>query len=174
MPSPVYWISLTICLGCSLFALVKGDRPERYGALLRLGVAALGIPLIRLLREAGVPHSLSSGLTDLITTAMMSFGFLYIALRYASNWLALAMVIQGLEFYIDRVFLDSDVNLASYALQENLITAGVSLVLFFASLSSMDRRHKKRQAEALRSQKAAARAARVEALLSGGAGAAAV
>jgi len=165
MPTPVYWICLTICLGASVFALVKGGSPERYGALLRVAVAIGGIPLIDLLQAFHLSHNTASGLTDLITTAIMSFGFLYIALRYASNWLALAMVVQGLEFYIDRIFLDSDVKLSSYALQENLITAGVSLVLFFATISSIRGRQKKRRESQVRAEKEAARRARIEALL---------
>jgi len=165
MPTPVYWICLTICLGSSVFALVKGDTPVRYGALLRVVVAIVGIPLIDVLRVFHLSHNTASGLTDLITTAIMSFGFLYIALRYASNWLALAMVVQGLEFYIDRIFLDSDVKLSAYALQENLITAGVSLVLFFAALSSIADRQKKRRDDLARAEKHAARQARIEALM---------
>ena len=167
MPPLIYWISLSICLGASLFALLKGDTPERMGALLRIGVAFLGVPLVAALRAAHLPHNQVSALADLTETAAMSFGLLFIAIRYASNWLALAMVIQGLEFYIDRVLMDADVNVSSFAFQEDVITAGVSLVLAFATLASMRRRHHQRLADAARRQKDEARMARIEALISG-------
>jgi hypothetical protein len=170
MPTPVYWISLVICVGASIFAIVKGATPERYGAFLRVAVALIGIPLFDVVKALHLSHNAASGLTDLITTSIMSFGFLYLALRYGSNWLALAMVVQGLEFYINRMFFDSEVKLSSYALQENLITAGVSLVLFFATVSSILKRHKLKREGDARAKKAAERQARIDSLVAGSLG----
>ena len=153
-------------VGSSVFALWKGDAPERYGGCLRLGV----IVFAALSQFALVKSKLSIGqwlpVFDLTSTAILAFGFLYLALKFGSNWLAAAMIIQGCEFYTDRVFLDSGFQRStSYQIQENLIATGVALCLLLATISSIRRRLRLKLAEALRTQKEADRMARIEALM---------
>jgi hypothetical protein len=163
----IYWANLAVTVGVCLFAVIKGDAPARFGGQLRLFVQILEFcaqwALHKYLRHSNVWWAVD----DLVNTAIVSFGFLYIALRYASPWLATAMVIQGMAFYTDRVFLDVNPDSHhSYALQENMIAIGVAVCLFVATVSAIRQRQKKRLADAERRQKDEARAARIEALLS--------
>ena len=164
----VYWIVLGASTASSLFALWKGDKPSRYGALLRLSVTTLGIPTQYVIFLFTRHNMFDVAVYDLTTTAIVSFGFLYLALRYASPWLAAAMMIQGSEFYTDRVFLDTNpYEKFSYAVQENLIVTGVALVLFLATLSAIRQRAKARAETAERAKKIEQRDARIEAMLTG-------
>jgi hypothetical protein len=164
----VYWMVIGVSTGAALFALWKGDKPARYGALLRISVTTLGIPI-----QYGIflftHHTMFDvAIYDLTTTAIVSFGFLYLALRYASPWLAAAMTIQGFEFYTDRVFLDTNpYEKFSYAVQENLIVTGVAIVLVLATLSAIRQRAKVRAEAAERARKIEQRNARIEAMLAG-------
>lgn len=163
----IYWVGISVTAGACVFALVKGNKPERYGAILRLLVGFIGAGLAWALALLGVPAAERVPITDLAATGIASFGFLFIALRYGSSWLALAMVIQGLQFYVDRVFLDNDAHgRASFSIQENLITTGVGVALVFATIASIRKRMRERQAAELRRQKDEARLARIEAMLS--------
>jgi len=163
-----YWIVMGASTGAALFALWKGDRPARYGALLRISITTLGVPIQYAIFALTAHTMLDVAIYDLAATAFVSFGFLYIALRYASPWLAAAMVIQGFEFYTDRIFLDTRPHVdKSYVIQENLIVTGVALVLFLATLSAIRQRGKARAAAAERARKAEQRNARIEAMLSG-------
>jgi hypothetical protein len=164
----VYWMVMGASTGAALFALWKGDKPSRYGALLRISITTLGIPIQHALFKWTAYSMLGVAIYDLAATAVVSFGFLYLALRYASPWLAAAMVIQGFEFYTDRIFLDNSPHAdKSYAIQENLIVTGVAVVLFLATLSAIRQRRKAREAVAERAQKAEQRTARIEAMLAG-------
>jgi hypothetical protein len=164
----VYWIVMGASTGAALFALWKGDKPARYGALLRISITTLGIPIQYALFKLTAYAMLGVAIYDLAATAIVSFGFLYLALRYASPWLAAAMVIQGFEFYTDRIFLDTSPHAdKSYAIQENLIVTGVAVVLFLATLSAIRQRAKTRAEANERAKKIEQRNARIEAMLTG-------
>jgi hypothetical protein len=116
-----------------------------------------------------LPHqNMFVAIDDLANTAIVSLGFLYLALRYASPWLAGAMVIQGTAFYTARMFLDVNPgDHMMYALQENLIAIGVASCLFIATISAIQRRQKLRLVRAERLLKEQEQAARIEAMLAG-------
>ena len=163
----IYWTMFITAVGSGVFAILKGDSSARWGGALRLCTMLLEFTVQSALAKS-LPHSnVWMAVDDLADTAILSFGFLYIALRYASPWLAMAMVIQGSEFYLDRVFLDMNPgNHQAFVLEENLITLSVSACLFVATLSAIYKRRKSRLAEVERASKDQARAARIEALLS--------
>ena len=164
----VYWFVIGVSTCAALFALWKGDKPARYGALLRMLVTTLGAPVQFALHASKLDSVFVVAVYDLTVTGVVSFGFLYLALRYASPWLAAAMMIQGFEFYTDRVFLDTNpYEKVSYAMQENLIVVGVAAVLFLATLSAIRQRAKVRAEAAERAKKVEQRDARIEAMLSG-------
>jgi len=173
----IYFLVVGTSTGAAVFALWKGDKAARYGALLRISVTTLGIPIQYALILFHLHTIVGVAVYDLTTTAIVSFGFLYLALRYASPWLAAAMVIQGFEFYTDRIFLDASARQdfafnalrdhPEYAMQENLIVTGVAVVLFLATLSAIRQRRKAREIDAERATKAEQRAARIEAMLAG-------
>jgi len=138
-------------------AIFKGDKPERYGAIILL------IPV--LLEDAVLPVSTHLGYhlhnvmpyVELVSTFMVSSGFLYIAVRYASLWLAAAMVVQGTELYFTRAFIDSGVdsgpaNFNLYGSEVNSITIIVLSILGGAAIASWRARSQKRSAEAKRSE----------------------
>jgi hypothetical protein len=172
----VYFLVIGASTGAAGFALWKGDKAARYGALLRISVTGLGIPIQYALILFHLHTIVGIAVYDLTTTAVVSFGFLYLALRYASPWLAAAMVIQGFEFYTDRIFLDTSPrqNFAfnalrdpAYAMQQNLIVTGVAVVLFLATVSAIRQRAKTRSQAAERARKIEQRDARIEAMLAG-------
>ena len=164
----VYWMVMGVSTGAAVFAWWNGDKPARYGALLRISVTTLGIPIQYAIFLFTRHTMFDVGIYDLATTAIVSFGFLYLALRYASPWLAAAMTIQGFEFYTDRVFLDTNpYEKFSYAVQENLIVTGVAVVLFLATLSAIRQRAKARAQADERAKKIEQRNARIEAMLAG-------
>jgi len=162
----VYWANLALTVGVCIFAIAKGDTPTRWGGGIRLSVQVLEF-LAQWALQTFLPHqNIWVAVDDLANTAIVSFGFLYLALRYASPWLAGAMVIQGTAFYTSRMFLD--VNPGDhmiYALQENLIAIGVAVCLFTATLSAIRNRQKRRLADAERQRKDEARTVRIEAML---------
>ena len=163
----IYLANLALTVGVCLFALIKGDAPARWGGGLRLSVQILEVCVQSALHSHIQNDNVWMAVDDLADTAIVSFGFLYIALRYASPWLAGAMVIQGTAFYIDRVFLDVNPgDHLSYALEENLVAIGVAICLFVATVSAIRQRQKKRVADQERRLKEEARTARIEALLS--------
>jgi hypothetical protein len=90
---------------------------------------------------------------ELLSTFAVSSGFLYLAVRYASLWLAAAMVVQGTELYFARAFIDSSPrNFNLYATEVNIITASVLGILGGAAIVSWRARMKKLHTEAKRAE----------------------
>ena len=170
----IYWLTLCLYFGGCGFAIAKGDKAARYSAILSLVAGLVETVAVPVVLKLNIPPDQSTSIVDMSTSAISSFGLLYIAMRYASNWVALAMIIQGFEFYVNRVFLDNDsLDRASYLLQVNLISMGMGASLIGATVSAMRRRHKKRQDDIVRAQKEQARHDRIAALLAGDRGLAA-
>jgi hypothetical protein len=163
-----YWVVMGTIFGSSLFALWKGDQPLRYAAILRFTVLLPGLGVQYALGKSHIPMSVWLPIFELSATAILASGFLFLAVRYGSPWLAGAMMIQGCDFYYDRVFLDADIqNRASYGILENLITTGVALTLALGTIAAIHQRQRLRKDQAARAQKAAERQARIDALLAG-------
>ena len=90
---------------------------------------------------------------ELLSTFAVSSGFLYLAVRYASLWLAAAMVVQGTELYFARAFIDSSPrNFNLYATEVNIITASVLGILGGAAIVSWRARIQTTRDEAKRSE----------------------
>ena len=81
---------------CGL-ALFIGDTAERYGAVIFFVPCALETFLLPVARKHGYAVEQITPYVDLVSTFIISAGFLYLAVRYASLWLAAAMVVQGTE-----------------------------------------------------------------------------
>jgi hypothetical protein len=134
-------------------AIFKGDKPERYGATILL------IPVLAQEVVLPVAHHLGYSLPDnlpnieLTSTFVISCGFLYLAVRYGSLWLAAAMVVVGTELYFARSFIDSSPkNYNLYGTEVNLITVTVLAILGGAAIVSWRARIRKRQADAKRAE----------------------
>lgn len=81
------------------FAWWKGGRPERIGALFN-AILAIGVVLFQALT-----HKAFGTVPILIADGMLATGFLILAFRYASLWLAAAMVLQAATFLIHASLL---------------------------------------------------------------------
>jgi hypothetical protein len=118
-------------------ALFKGDRPERYGAIIMLVPILLEEAALPVAKHLGYHLSNVTPYLELLSTLIVSSGFLYLAVRYASLWLAATMVISGTELYFVRAFIDSDPpNYNLYITEVNTVTAAVLLTLGGAAISS--------------------------------------
>lgn len=85
---------LLLCLAVLVFAWLKGENPERAGSSLMVGVT-IAITIFQALTA-----SRFGPLPILIADGIVATGFLLLAVRYASLWLAAAMVLQGAVFLL--------------------------------------------------------------------------
>jgi hypothetical protein len=139
-------------------ALFKGDKPERFGAVILFFPDVLETVLLPVADHFGFSTAHTVPYIDLATTFAACCGFLYLAVRYASQWLAAAMVVQGAELYFARSYIDSDPpNLHLYALEVNIITITVCSILASAAISSWRGRIRNRREEEARKQRIARR-----------------
>jgi hypothetical protein len=132
-------------------AIFKGDKPERYGATILL------IPMLAQEVVLPVAHYLGYSLPDnlpnieLTSTFVISCGFLYLAVRYGSLWLAAAMVVVGTELYFARSFIDSSPkNYNLYGTEVNIISVIVLSILGGAAIVSWRARLQKVQSDSKR------------------------
>ncbi|HLI65072.1 MAG TPA: hypothetical protein VKU90_01795 [Caulobacteraceae bacterium] len=148
---------------CGGIAIIKGGRPERIGAAVFVGALlltdvfeALAGPMaskavIAIAGPSGWANTASTAYIDLVSTALMSAFFLYLAIRYASLWLAAAMIIHASELYFARLYIDSGfTNFTPYAIELNLNCALVLITLAAAALVSWRGRVVKRKEDAKR------------------------
>jgi len=140
-----YIVVVTVCpLLCGL-AVFKGGPAERYGAIMLFVPAALETALMPFARDFGYSTARLAPYIDLLSTFANCAGFLYLAIRFASLWLAAAMVVEGTELYFARAYIDADPpNYHLYALEVNLITIMVALLLSGGALWSWRARIRKR------------------------------
>lgn len=92
-------ILLGLILFSVAFALWKGGRPERVGALFN-GVIAIGVTVL----QALIHESLHTT-PILIADGLLAMGFLILAIRYASLWLGAAMILQAVGFMMHSALL---------------------------------------------------------------------
>jgi hypothetical protein len=134
-------------------ALFKGDKPERYGATIVLIPTLLEDVILPVSKHLGYPLADSMPYVEMLSTFAVSCGLLYLAVRYASLWLAAAMVVEGTELYFVRAFIDaSPRNFNLYATEVNVISAGVLGILGGAAIVSWRARIQKGRADAKRAE----------------------
>ena len=134
-------------------ALFKGDKPERYGATIVLIPTLLEDVVLPVSKHLGYPLANSMPYVEMLSTSAIACGLLYLAVRYASLWLAAAMVVMGTELYFVRAFIDSSPrNFDLYATEVNIITATVLGILGGAAIVSWRARVRKDQSDAKRAQ----------------------
>jgi hypothetical protein len=132
-------------------ALFKGDKPERYGAIVLLVPTLLEDVAGPVSHHLGYSLSHISPYLELVSTFAVSCGFLYLAVRHGSLWLAAAMVVQGTELYFARNFIDSSPpNFNLYATEVNTVTASVLAILGGAAIVSWRARSQKARADVKR------------------------
>ena len=134
-------------------ALFKGDKAERYGATIVLIPTLLEDVILPVSRHLGYPLASSMPYVEMLSTSAIACGLLYLAVRYASLWLAAAMVVMGTELYFVRAFIDSNPrNFDLYATEVNTVTATVLGILGGAAIVSWRARIRKNQSDAKRAE----------------------
>jgi hypothetical protein len=148
---------------CGGIAIIKGGKPERIGAIVFVAALlltdlfeALAGPMasraaIATAGPSGWADTASLAYIDLASTFLMSSFFLYLAVRYASLWLAAAMIIHASELYFTRLYIDSGFStFPVYAVELNLNCTLVLGTLAGAALWSWRVRVVKRRVDAKR------------------------
>ncbi len=153
---------------CGAIAILKGGKPERLGAAVFIGAILLTDLFFAFAGQSGHAHAATTAYAaiaspagyanstkiayiDLASTLLLSCFFLFLAIRYASLWLAGAMIIQASELYFARDYIDTEFsNYTLYAIELNSICALVLFTLAGAALWSWRMRVVKQRQEAKR------------------------
>jgi hypothetical protein len=138
------------------FAWWKGGRPERLGTLV-LVATWIGADVARALSGQMVPT-----ITLLVTDALTSAAFLYIAIRYSSLWLGAAMMFRAIGFAMHATQLsDSDAprwhGWIIYLLINNILAYLVLLSLAGGTVATILRRRRLAREQAAAETRAAGR-----------------
>ena len=128
-------VGIPVLLGISLLAIVKGGAAARQASLLNLGFA-LGVTGLHFLPIA--PEQVAA--LALVGDALLALGFLWLALRHRSLWLAGAMMAQGTAFAFHAFLLEqqnSEIEQKTYlifAVGMNLMTWMVMLLILTGTI----------------------------------------
>lgn len=140
--SLIGWLPL---IGVAFFAWWKGDWPERCGGLLNLAAGAAAF-LVRLWVDEGTAQDVPLLLVD----GTLAFGFLVLAMIFASLWLGAAMLLQAAQFSLHAFYIvTSREHDWTYYLVNNVVTVGVLLAILIGTIASWRRRRRERKLEAL-------------------------
>jgi hypothetical protein len=124
-----------VLFGVFLFAMWKGDLPERIGAAVNLGAGLIATGFQFVLD----PDAQSIAL--LAVDAALAASFLFLALRYASLWLGAALLLQAVQFSLHAYYLvvgaHHDWN---YKVINNLDTSGINLAILVGTALAWRRR----------------------------------
>jgi len=96
LTSQIYLFAVFVTVA---FAWWKGERPERIGSLFN-AILSIGVVLFQTITNQAYETT-----PILIGDGLLATGFLVLALRYASLWLAAAMVLQAATFLIHASLL---------------------------------------------------------------------
>ena len=121
-------IGLLLLIGACLFAWLKGGPAERAGASL-IGAAWIGSLAVQALTTSST-HEIYL----LIFDFLLAFGLLGIAIRFASLWLGVAMLLQGIVLALHAESMSGwSLNLRQYIIALNLCSAGMLLAIVGAT-----------------------------------------
>jgi hypothetical protein len=144
-------IGTVVLIATFAFALWKGDAAERIGGGLNLAAGLFAMFLHPLLAPDVQPVAL------LVVDAALAAGFLFLAIRFASLWLGIAMLLQAVQFSLHAYYMVGDLaHDWNYARVNNLDTLGIMLCIVGGTIVSWRRRARKRRQDA---EKAAEKAA---------------
>jgi hypothetical protein len=127
----------------ALFAWWKGDWPERCGGWLNLAAGGAAF-LVRVLVE----HGSAQDIPLLLVDGALAFGFLVLAMIFASLWLGAAMLMQAAQFSLHAFYIvTSREHDPTYALVNNVVTIGVLLAIVIGTIASWWRRVREQRLE---------------------------
>ncbi|MDR6627552.1 hypothetical protein [Caulobacter segnis] len=136
MPVSLFLISsLALIFSVCVFAVTKGGPAERYAGIV-VAVSTIGVEVIHLTVSREVQGSLLLAMDGFVGGA-----FLLLALRYASLWLGGALLLQAIQFSLHAYYFVTGIRRGNtYALINNLDSAGVLLCILVGSLIAWRRR----------------------------------
>lgn len=127
LAAQLLWIAI---LAVCALAYLRGGATERIGAGLTL-VLALAFQAV----NAWVPES-QRAIPHLVLDGVLALGFMIMTLRYASAWLGLVMVLQGVQFSLHAFyFVTQKTPGLTYAVVNNLVTWGTLLGILWGVLA---------------------------------------
>jgi hypothetical protein len=146
-------ISLIALVGTCLFAWTKGGKAERLGTLMMF-VSWIGTDVLRALDGHLMPTALMFG-----SDGLLSLGFLFIAVRYSSLWLGLAMLFESFIFGLHAIQLgDVDAprwhGMIVYLLLNNILNYLVLATLVGGAGATALKRRQDRKAKKLAAERA--------------------
>lgn len=128
-------IFLFVTLLTVAFAWWKGGRPERIGSLFN-AILTIAVVLFQ-----SVTHQAFGSIPILAGDGLLATGFLVLAFRYASLWLAAAMVLQAASFLIHAsLLMDLLPTHRFYLAAMNILGALVMLVILLGTAGAWYRR----------------------------------
>ena len=146
--SPIALLLWLLIILTTAFAMWKGGVPERVGALLNLVVAAADIPTHMLFNADGISSAL------LVADFVLAFGFLLLAVRYASVWIGGAMLLAAVQFSLHAYYIiDERPHDHTYGWINNLDTFGVVLLVLVSTIMTWRRSIREARAERERAAK---------------------
>jgi hypothetical protein len=149
-------LGLACLLATSLFAWTKGGKAERAGTLMLL-VVWIGADIARGLTGELMPTAVLT-----LSDVLISTCFLYLAVRYSSLWLGLAMLFRSFGFALHAIQLsDADAprwhGMIIYLLLNNILSYLVLATLAGGTLATMTQRMRARKERARAEAKACGR-----------------
>ena len=148
MPHQLYaQLSLLALLATCGLAMWKGAMAERAGAAMILGTW-----LVTLIASANAPHNALPAMVFLISDAVLAVGLLLLAIRYSSWWLGAAMLLQAIGLGVNAVYFAADKSeihlpgMRLYVLGKNLASGAMLVVLLSATIASVIKRSRNKQA----------------------------
>lgn len=133
------WLPL---IGVAIFAWWKGDWPERWGGLINLAAAGGAFAIRLTLKDTPQDVAL------LVVDAVLAFGFLALALVFASWWLGGAMLFQAAQFALHAYYLvqERHPDMLNYVFN-NINTTGVEVCIVVGVIGSWVHRVRERKRE---------------------------
>ena len=135
-------VGLAVLVATFAFALWKGDLPERIGGGLNLAAGLFAIVADYLFAKDMLP------IAQLVVDAGLAMGFLFLALRFASLWLGVAMMLQAVQFSLHAYYMVAELpHDWNYARINNLDTTGIIVAIIVGTAMSWRRRVRANRAE---------------------------
>jgi hypothetical protein len=124
-----------LLVGTLAFAFWKGGFAERVGACLNVGNGFLTMALNPFLAPG------AAAIATLAFDAAAAVGFLILAMRFASLWLGVAMLLQAVQFSLHAYYLVNDLAPdVTHAWINNFDTTGINLCIIAGTAVAWRRR----------------------------------
>jgi hypothetical protein len=145
----LFYAALAMVFGTAGLAVWKGSQAERFGVIIYFAIWALEA----VASGAADHYPLIYAYFKLSSDLLIAAGFLMLALRYSSLWLAGAMIAQGLCAATHAFHLEDDQaqnplvwhGLSVWLLSNNIFTTAVFWLLLGGTIASWRRRAKGRR-----------------------------